>query len=462
MPRRFHGLLALLLVVSGVQKTAAFSLSGIPDAWQVQAIGYQIDAPDIFAPMNLGEEYRWNTPNITYGFDPSFLDYFGARGVEAVEEAVQILNSLPPVSAMSADLSEFPLDTRRFNHQATALGIFDVKTWSLSLMLVELGLTAPERWVFTLRSRVVLPGPTPVYTTVKRNFDPITLVPSSYINGTLYTYQILQTFANPDTWEAVDFVIDPLAPTHTTVASIAGVGIGTDDFRGFFNNVSGLFVTGLTRDDAGAIRYIYSKNNANTENLPPNATVVSGGGGPWGVPGGGTNAGGGVLQGLRRGVDKVNLIRVNFDSFLGQFVPITNRYEDVIITNGVTRSQTVERLVTQPDILFGVADLGVSTGGIPIFLGRNRPFINNDAINGQVGLAGPGEIQSQAVIVFSNAGPWFFNVLEGSEETATPGFVWGHYDGTTNAPVVFPVGTSIRDIEQLVFGASGGTPWAVP
>src|SRR5882762_2638698 len=85
------------------------------------SIGYQIDGSDVFAPMNLGEEYRWNSGSITYGYDPSFLNYFGQAGVEAVEDAIRIINALPAMSQLSADLSEFPLDTRRFNHQAEAL-----------------------------------------------------------------------------------------------------------------------------------------------------------------------------------------------------------------------------------------------------------------------------------------------------------------------------------------------------
>ena len=53
---------------------------------------------DIGGPMNLGQEYRWNVPVLTYAFDQSFLDYFGSGGVAAVESAIGILNSLPPVS----------------------------------------------------------------------------------------------------------------------------------------------------------------------------------------------------------------------------------------------------------------------------------------------------------------------------------------------------------------------------
>ena len=36
---------------------------------------------DIGGPMRLDSEYRWNVPIVTYGFDRSFLDYFGANGV---------------------------------------------------------------------------------------------------------------------------------------------------------------------------------------------------------------------------------------------------------------------------------------------------------------------------------------------------------------------------------------------
>lgn len=53
---------------------------------------------NIGGPMALGEEYRWNMPIITYGFDKSFLDYFGRPGVDAVEAAIQVINDLPPAS----------------------------------------------------------------------------------------------------------------------------------------------------------------------------------------------------------------------------------------------------------------------------------------------------------------------------------------------------------------------------
>ncbi len=201
-------MLAAGCLAATVQQGAAFSLLGPFDTWQTQTIGYQIGA-DIGGPMNLGEEYRWNVPEIFYGFDPSFLNYFGQEGVNAVERAIAIINALPNMSKLTDDqLRQYPIDTRRFNHQAGALSLFDLKTFALSTMLEEIGLGAPERWVWTLRSRVVLNN-IPNYTTIMRNFDPFTYQQSRYVNGTLYTYQILQTYANPDIWEAVDLVPDP-------------------------------------------------------------------------------------------------------------------------------------------------------------------------------------------------------------------------------------------------------------
>ena len=60
------------------------------------AKGYHLPADldnrgdDIGGPMNLGEEYRWNVPIITYGFDEAFLNFFGTNGVLEVEKAIAI------------------------------------------------------------------------------------------------------------------------------------------------------------------------------------------------------------------------------------------------------------------------------------------------------------------------------------------------------------------------------------
>src|SRR5205085_588195 len=72
----------------------AFALLGPFDTWQVSALGYdpQGDGGDLGGPKNLGEEWRWNLPVITYAFDQSFIDYFGLNGIAEVEKAIDAFN----------------------------------------------------------------------------------------------------------------------------------------------------------------------------------------------------------------------------------------------------------------------------------------------------------------------------------------------------------------------------------
>ena len=107
-------MLVLALLAAGVADAPGFSLMGPPKPWQLpgfggrpQGLGYSL-LGDIGAPMSPLEGYRWNVPVITYGFDGTFLRYFGTNGVNAIEEAVGILNSLPAASAMTASLTGPP------------------------------------------------------------------------------------------------------------------------------------------------------------------------------------------------------------------------------------------------------------------------------------------------------------------------------------------------------------------
>src|SRR5689334_16309859 len=90
----------ILIVTAGLlaQNASAFSLGGPAEAWQTPALGY--DPAGFPAPKNLGEEYRWNKPIITYGFDFPFVNYFGSNGVVAVDKAMEILNRLPQFSTI--------------------------------------------------------------------------------------------------------------------------------------------------------------------------------------------------------------------------------------------------------------------------------------------------------------------------------------------------------------------------
>ena len=156
--------------------------------------------------MNLGEEYRWNERTITYGFDKSFMDYFGQKGVVEVNKAMAILNGLPQFSSMSASLNEFPTDSKRINYQAYGVFLIDLKSSALQILVEEMGLASPERFVWCLRSRIVLPNGTQTnYTVIMRSFDPVNLYPSKYVNNVLYTYQVFD-FPAPDSFaDAIQF-----------------------------------------------------------------------------------------------------------------------------------------------------------------------------------------------------------------------------------------------------------------
>lgn len=152
-------------------------------------LGYSLPG-DIGGPMLIQESYRWNIPVITYGFDPEFVEYFGQVGVDEIEKAIAILNAVPPVSEMSATLEEFPLETRRYNGTADTLSLLDLKSHALALLLEQLGLAMPERYVWSLRSRNASSVGTN-YAVLNLNYDPLTWQASQRVNGILYNYIVL-------------------------------------------------------------------------------------------------------------------------------------------------------------------------------------------------------------------------------------------------------------------------------
>jgi hypothetical protein len=270
MQRLLKKILLVCCLSLAVRSSSAFSLLGEVEAWQIPAIGHN-EPGDIGGVKNLGEEYRWNLPVITYGFDSSFLNYFGSNGVAAVDAAFNILNSLPPFSTMNRDLDEFPLldpesgisttfrDSRRENPRARANSLLDLKSITMSVVLEELGLAEPERFVWTLRDRRT-PGnpPRTNYLVMMRNFDPATGFPSAYVNGTRYTYEILEDpQANADAFEIAP---DP----EFAFSSVAYRGLSF-----------GIYYNYLTRDDIGGLRYIYQPDNVNVEPFPPNTSIFT-------------------------------------------------------------------------------------------------------------------------------------------------------------------------------------------
>lgn len=252
------------LLLASLSMARAFSLLGPVgvDTWQIQEIGYMLDG-DAGGPKNLGEEYRWNTPTLYYSFDQNFLGYFGSNGVRAVSQAFNVFNALTNVSGM--DLSKVPVAVKKQNYRARAAGLLDLKSRTMELLIEQLGLADPVRYVWTLHDRytpsgVTCPGPGMDYLIVNRNFslNPSALdqyQSSGYINGILYTYQIRETCQAPN----------PLA---------LAVPISTDSYYDYApvasgRSLTGDFYTGLTRDDVGGLRYLLNSNNINFEATGP-------------------------------------------------------------------------------------------------------------------------------------------------------------------------------------------------
>lgn len=273
--------LALLMLLMGGQSIYGFSLIGPLNAepWQIQSIGYNLNPPDVVisdvgTPRNLGEEYRWNTPNVYYAFDATFLDYFGSNGVAAVDAAFAVMNSLTNVSSYTPDLSEWPTTAGRVNFRAKALGLVDIKSTTMSLLLEQLGLGQPDRWTWTLHTRFIPAGavcPNYTYLVVQRNFDPASYTYSTLVNGTLFGYQIFDTCVlNPNNnllpldADAVEYTADTSAPSFASVAA------GMSGFA-----VDGWYFTGLTRDDVGGLRYLMAKTNLNVEAVDSNSLLIS-------------------------------------------------------------------------------------------------------------------------------------------------------------------------------------------
>lgn len=472
-------LILILALVGTVSSASAFSLMGPFTAWQTADLGYNPFGNAVGGPMNKDEEYRWNIKTIYYGYDESFWNFYGPAGTNAINGAIAILNALPPVSTMSTNLAEYPTDTTRPNYTAQALGIMDLKSYTLAALVEQMGLASPERYVWTLRGKVT-PLTWSYYTVVKRNFDPVTWNYSSYVNGVLYNFAILDpvygtviTFA-----DAYEFRADGLSYGFNSVAS--GVD---DDTIGNASLGVGYYYTGLTRDDVGGLRYLYLPTNIQYENLPVDAvgTVAYIPPNPWDpVGGGGTFVTNAVVDlALRGGVDKITFKQVRYDSLIGigYFLVETNTYTDYYYTNGPgLKSQTIQRVVTQPDIVFQAEDMGLTGGGFPIqFTSTDTSgWVNNDAINGTSTLDGPGVIQSPMVFTYTKMGPYVYGLAgyypaEGARAglyaslNTFSSFIWGSFDGTTNAPIVFPQDISIPDLEWLVFQGSSGisSPWTV-
>lgn len=283
-----------VLMLSGGYSVFGFALAGPltnnagtgGDAWQVQAIGYGLVPPnfngDVVTPKNLGEQYRWNTRNVYYAFDASFLTFFGSNAATQIDSMFAMLNSLSNVDSYSPGLTEWPLTSSRINFTAVQVNMVDLKSAMLVEMMEQLGLAEPDRYTYTLHNRVLPAGnicPNYEYLITMRNFDPVTQNYSAYVNGVLYTYNIIEECLNNPNPEApllagtINIPVDPEQVADGLTAVAAGIYGGIPNPSNPNTTPIGRFYLGLTRDDIGGFRYLLSSNTIATESTEPESLV---------------------------------------------------------------------------------------------------------------------------------------------------------------------------------------------
>jgi hypothetical protein len=369
-------------------------------------------------------------PVVTYGFDQSFLDFFGTNGVAAVQSAIQIINDLPPASNLV--LTNFPFYTYKINGAAQVKGLFDLKSHTLSLLVEHLGLAQPVRNIRAIKQWGLCLTPSyygypeneylpismwadwviPEFI-VLRNFDPQTLTGSSYVNNTLYAAYV---YSSKNSHQVVQYAVysfdDYIAVADYNILS------------------GGEFFAGLTYDDAGGIGYLLSTNTVQYETLLPGITGIGASSNPF------------VNGAWRPGVNKITFVPQSVDALPGTFLSMTNQFTDTYITNGHIIQQQVQRVITQPDFLFTALDTGKDDVDTPFsWRTGTTNWINNASANGNTNGEGPGVIQPPVQIGFHKLG-FFKFTFGGQNEDENEGGVewpWASFDDSTNVPIIYPI-----------------------
>jgi len=249
---------------------------------------------------------------------------------------------------------------------------------------------------------------------VQRNYDPVTHQYSADVNGNLLAYDTTYSVLDGIIYAGLNiYPVNPSGAWDTAVAD------------GLLALSPGAYYSGLTADDVGGLAYLYSPNNINYESLPPGVQAV---------------AGGSFVNGaLRLGVNKVTFVPQPVDPVTGAFLSATNQFTDTYVTNSQAIQQLLARVTTQPDFIFSATDLVATTAWFDRTGTTN--WVNNGALNGPPSSPGPGVIQGPVRIVFNKFGNVWESASDNVSEIAASQQVpvyWGIFDGSTNAPVIFP------------------------
>ena len=352
---------------------------------------------DIGGPMPIGSEYRWNVPVISYAFDQSFVDYFGAEGMREVEAAFKMLNQLPAASQINP--TNYPTDVVRPNYPAMTVGLYDLKSTTLSLLLEQLGLAQPTRNIVVVRRmNSLFEGYYPASAQLdpflddyfyRRNFDLDSYSSSFFVNGALHEFVFLwPVWLGSQIGDAVEISIDHLPVRHLAVAD------GLPE--------AGYYFTGLSRDDIGGLRYLLNFTNINFETPLTDVHRLE----AFRIRNGGSERD--LTATWYPGVEKINFVRHPYLPRQNRSLVLRRRYTDYFYENGALQGARVERDISRPDILFTV-DNGEETPAnhrfiYPVTRTGTTNWINNAVANGNADGPGPGTIVPQIHFAFRRLG----------------------------------------------------------
>ena len=162
--------------------------------------------------------------------------------------------------------------------------------------------------------------------------------------------------------------------------------------------------------------------------------------------------------GWYQGVEKMQFVRADYDSLLGQnFRPVTNYYSMVMVDTNGLKTINLQRVVTAPDIRISAQDY---TPVLPNFTtyGASQPTFTPDTGYGTA--AGPGIINPSVTLTLNKVGDLWVNgslssfslttnqFLTQATQPTTPLFAWASFDARTNFPILYP---SSADIQNLAY-----------
>lgn len=295
------------------------------------------------------------------------------------------------------------------------------------------------------------------------------VVTNSYFTNSLFTFLTTNVF------------LPPLTPTNTPlVTNITTVTVVSNVPSGDFWIVPAAWNCGYTILSVPFTNIVGSTNTILTATIPPGVANI---GEQYSVTEISEYTNHSLLiqpiicltqtngPGLYRGIGQIQFVRANYDSLLGQlFQPITNIYSMVIVTNSSTMGNTTNgveffrRVVTTPDFLMSASDLA-NPPDSTITSVANARNISFDLTTIYSGLAGPGVINPPTTFTFNKVGPVYENSEPDPMNGPNPNYLdwmWGSFDGTTNAPVVYPNGTSIQNLVSQILIQIYSTPSTLP